>query len=127
MIFNSRSLDLLSTGEDWAASRGVDVGRATSLQYFGASLVTGSVLAYSGPIGFVGLIVPHVLRLLIGTDHRLLLPTSFFVGGAFLIACDTLGRTILSPVEIPVGIVTALLGGPFFLWLLLTRRREIFF
>jgi iron complex transport system permease protein len=73
------------------------------------------------------LIVPHTLRLLVGADHRLLFPASLLAGGAFLVACDTVARTVLAPVELPVGVVTALLGGPFFLWLLLARPREIFF
>lgn len=127
LAYQSRYLNVLSGGEDWARSRGVPVKRALALQYFGASLLTGSVIAYSGPIGFVGLVVPHVLRLLFGADHRLLFPACFFGGGAFLILCDTGARTLLSPAEIPVGIVTALLGGPFFLWLLLRRKRETFF
>jgi iron complex transport system permease protein len=127
LLYLSRYLNVLSAGEDWASSRGVNVSRVITLQYFGASLITGSVIAYSGPIGFVGLIVPHILRLIFGADHRVLVPTSFFVGGAFLIVCDTIARTLLSPAEIPVGILTSVLGGPFFLWLLIKRRRDIFF
>ena len=127
LLYLSRYLNVLSAGEDWASSRGVNVNRVITLQYFGASLITGSVIAYSGPIGFVGLIVPHILRLILGADHRVLVPTSFFVGGAFLIVCDTVARTVLSPAEIPVGILTSVLGGPFFLWLLIKRRRDIFF
>lgn len=127
LLFNARLLNVLSAGADWAVSRGVDVNRLITKQYFGASLLTGSVIAFSGPIGFVGLIVPHVLRLLLGADHRLLLPVSFLAGGTFLIVCDTISRTILAPTEIPVGIFTSILGGPFFLWLLITRRKEIFF
>jgi iron complex transport system permease protein len=127
VFYLSRYLNVLSAGEDWAASRGVNVNRVITLQYFGASLITGSVIAYSGPIGFVGLIVPHILRLSLGADHRVLVPTSFFIGGTFLIICDTIARTILSPAEIPVGILTSILGGPFFLWLLIAKRRDIFF
>jgi iron complex transport system permease protein len=122
-----RHLNVLSVGEDWARSRGADVGRVTALQYLGASLLTASVVAHTGPIGFVGLVVPHTLRLLVGADHRLLLPASLLAGGGFLVACDTLARTVFAPVEVPVGVITALLGGPFFLWLLLARRREVFF
>lgn len=124
---SARSLNVLSAGEEWAESRGVRVRRLIKIQYFGASLLTGSVVAFSGPIGFVGLIVPHTLRLLIGPDHRLLLPVSFFAGGSFLIVCDTAARTLLAPTEIPVGILTAILGGPFFLWLLLRRKGSGFF
>lgn len=122
-----RYLNVLSVGEDWARSRGADVRRVMTLQYVGASLLTASVVAHTGPIGFVGLVVPHVLRLLVGADHRMLLPASLLAGGGFLVACDTLARTVFAPVELPVGVVTALLGGPFFLWLLLARRREVFF
>jgi iron complex transport system permease protein len=122
-----RDLNVLSVGEDWARSRGTDVRRVTVRQYLGASLLTAAVVAHTGPIGFVGLIVPHTLRLLVGADHRLLFPASLLAGGAFLVACDTVARTVLAPVELPVGVVTALLGGPFFLWLLLARPREVFF
>lgn len=127
LLWQSRYLNVLSTGEDWAATRGINVNRLVTTQYFCASLLTGSVVAFSGPIGFVGLVVPHLLRLTLGADHRLLMPTAFLLGGAFLIVCDTIARTILAPTEIPVGIFTALLGGPFFLWLLLRRGRETFF
>lgn len=127
MLYMSRYLNALSAGDEWAASRGLDVNRLISLEYLAASLVTGSVIAYSGPIGFVGLIVPHALRLMIGADHRLLLPLSMFTGAAFLVACDTVARTVLAPTELPVGIITAALGGPFFLWLLLGRKRELGF
>jgi iron complex transport system permease protein len=127
LLHQSRYLNALSAGEDWAAARGVNVRRLITSEYFAASLITGSVVAFSGPIGFVGLIVPHVLRLVLGADHRVLLPTSLFVGGAFLVICDTTSRTVLAPTEIPVGIFTSILGGPFFLWLLLRRRKEFFF
>jgi iron complex transport system permease protein len=115
-------LNALATGEEWAASRGVNVDRLKKIAYFAASILTAAVTAFAGPIGFVGLIVPHTLRLVVGPDHRLLIPASFFVGGAFLVVCDTFARTILSPTEMPVGIVTALLGGPFFIFLL--KRRQ---
>ena len=127
ILYHSRSLNVLSAGEDWAAARGIDVRRLITLQYFATSLLTGAVIAYSGPVGFVGLIVPHILRIFLGADHRVLLPASIFLGGAFLIACDTAARTVLAPTEIPVGILTSILGGPFFLWLLLNRRKELFF
>jgi iron complex transport system permease protein len=83
------------------------------------------VTSLSGPIGFVGLIVPHALRLKLGADHRVLLPCSFLVGAGFLCICDTLARTVIAPTEIPVGVLTALAGGPFFIWLLRSRRRSL--
>jgi iron complex transport system permease protein len=112
------SLNLLSVGNDAAAARGVDVARAQRLAFFSASLATAAAVSLAGPIGFVGIVVPHLVRLLVGVDHRIVLPASAFFGAAFLVACDLLARTVLSPVEIPVGIVTAMIGGPFFLWLL---------
>jgi iron complex transport system permease protein len=88
-------------------------------------VLTGLVTALTGPIGFVGLIVPHALRLRLGADHRALLPCSFLLGAAFLGLCDTLSRTVLAPTEIPVGVITALCGGPFFIWLLRSKRRSL--
>ena len=112
------SLNLLSVGADLAASRGVDVARAQRWAFVSASLATGAAVAVAGPIGFVGIIVPHLVRLLVGADHRVLLPASALFGAAFLVVCDLGARTLMAPVEIPVGVVTALIGGPFFLWLL---------
>jgi iron complex transport system permease protein len=122
LILAGPRLNALATGEEWASSRGVDVQRLRKVGYFVGSVLTGAVTAFSGPIGFVGLIVPHTLRLIVGPDHRLLIPSSFFIGGAFLVVCDTFARTIFSPTEIPVGVVTAILGGPFFIFLLKSRR-----
>ncbi len=116
-----RVLDLISLGADAAASRGVDVKRAERLALVGASLSTGAAVSLGGPIPFVGIIVPHMVRLMIGADHRLVLPASALFGASFLVICDLLARTIFGPVEPPVGTVTALLGGPFFLWLLFRR------
>ncbi|MBN2580052.1 MAG: iron ABC transporter permease [Pirellulales bacterium] len=120
-------LNLLLMGEDFAVSRGVALRGVKRTLYFAVSLMVGAVVAFCGPIGFVGLIVPHVCRLLVGPDHRALLPAALLTGGAFLVVCDTVGRTVLfftttAPAEIPVGVITALLGGPFFLWILLGRR-----
>lgn len=117
-----RALNLLALGPDSAASRGVDVLRAQRLAFFSASLATGAAVALGGPIGFVGIIVPHFVRLLAGADHRIVLPASACLGAAFLVACDTAARTVTAPMELPVGVITALLGGPFFLWLLAARR-----
>jgi iron complex transport system permease protein len=115
----THELNLLTTGEDLAASRGVEVDRVKRTVFFAASLMVGGVVAMCGPIGFVGLMAPHICRLLIGADHRWLAPATLLFGGAFLVLCDTVARTVLAPAELPVGIITSLLGGPFFLWLLL--------
>jgi len=112
-----RVLDLISMGADAAAARGVDVARAERVALVSASLATGSAVALAGPIGFVGIVVPHLVRLLVGADHRVVLPASALFGASFLIACDLIAR-IVFVTEVPVGVVTALIGGPFFLWLL---------
>ncbi len=125
LIWISRELNPLAAGEEWAASRGVDVHRMKTAAYFIGSLLTGAVTAFSGPIGFVGLIVPHTVRLVAGPDHRVLIPASFFLGAAFLVVCDTAARTLFAPTEIPVGVITALLGGPFFILLLKQKRGEL--
>lgn len=113
-----RALNLLTLGTDVAASRGVDVARAERVAFVSASLATGAAVSLAGPVGFIGIVVPHLVRLLVGSDHRLVLPASACFGAAFLIACDVVSRTALAPLELPVGIVTAMIGGPFFLWLL---------
>ena len=118
LMWISAQLNPLSAGEEWASSRGVNVRRLKTLSYFIGSILTGTVTAFSGPIGFVGLIVPHTVRLIAGPDHRVLIPASFFLGAAFLVLCDTAARTVFAPTEIPVGVITALLGGPFFIALL---------
>ncbi len=119
-------LNPLAAGEEWATTRGVNVERLKVICYFFGSLLTGAVTAVSGPIGFVGLIVPHSLRLVAGPDHRILIPGSFFVGAGFLVLCDTAARTLFAPTEIPVGVITALLGGPFFIILLKRRKGDLF-
>ncbi len=119
----SASLNLISFSADIAATKGVEVGTVQKQTFVAASLLTGSVVALSGPIGFVGLIVPHFLRLLIGPDLRFLIPAGALWGGVFLTWADTLARTVMAPVNLPVGIITALLGGPFFLYLLLRRKQ----
>ncbi len=117
--------NLLAVGDEWAASRGVATSALTTFGYIAGSILTGLLTALTGPIGFVGLIVPHALRLKLGADHRVLLPCSFLVGAGFLCLCDTLARTVIAPTEIPVGVLTALAGGPFFIWLLRSRRRSL--
>lgn len=125
LLYLSRHLNLISMGEEAAIARGIQINKVKLIVFCVASVLTGLVVAHSGPIGFVGLMVPHILRLLIGADHRLLLPASLLFGATFLIGCDTIARVIIAPAEIPVGIVTALCGGPFFLWLIL-RRKTLF-
>jgi iron complex transport system permease protein len=114
-----RSLDLLSLGADAAAARGVDVLGAERRALVSASLATGAAVSIAGPVGFVGIVVPHLVRLLVGSDHRLVLPASVLFGASFVIGCDLIARTLFSPIEVPVGVITAIIGGPFFLWLLL--------
>ena len=116
-----RALDLLSMGAESAQARGVDVVRAERIALVSASMSTGAAVSLGGPILFIGIIVPHIVRLLVGADHRLVLPASGLFGAAFLVGCDVVARTIFAPAELPVGIITAILGGPFFLWLLFRR------
>lgn len=116
-----RSLNLLLAGEEAAAALGLDVHRFRAALFTLVALMIGTIVAVSGQIGFVGLILPHVVRLLVGADHRRALPAAALLGAAFLIAADLAARTMMSPEEIPVGILTALVGGPFFLWLM--RRK----
>jgi iron complex transport system permease protein len=118
----ARDLNALSAGGDAAASVGVAPARATGLAFATASLLVGAAIALAGPVGFVGLLVPHAVRALVGPDHRVLLPCAMLGGAALLVLCDTVSRVALAPVELPVGVVTALLGGPFFLYLLLREK-----
>lgn len=126
LISQSRRFNLLSLGEDGAAQLGVDVESLRRGTFFASSLLVGAIVPVSGMIGFVGLIIPHVLRLLFGADHRLLLPASLWGGAIFLVWADTLARTIVSPTELPVGVVTAMCGGPFFLYLLRKEGKKRF-
>jgi iron complex transport system permease protein len=121
ILFLSHELNLMMTGEEIAISRGANVGRVKKVLFFATSMMVGGVVAICGPIGFVGMMVPHICRLLIGADHRYLTPATLLFGGVFLTLCDMLARTLIAPAEMPVGIITALLGGPFFIWLLLGR------
>lgn len=115
------SLNLLSVGTDTAATRGISVARTQRLAFVSTALATSAAVTVSGPIGFVGIVVPHLVRLMTGMDHRIVLPASALFGAAFLVGCDLVARTVLAPVELPVGIVTAIIGGPFFLWLLVRK------
>jgi iron complex transport system permease protein len=123
LVYVGRDLNLISTGDHPAKSRGVDVSKIQKIGFITASLITATVVAITGPIGFVGLIVPHISRLFVGSDLRILIPVSMLFGASFLIICDTIARTIIAPTEIPVGIITAMLGGPFFVWLLKRKKR----
>ena len=123
VLWLSRELNLLLAGDEIALSRGVAVNAIRYILFITTSLCVGAIVALCGPIGFVGMMVPHICRLLIGNDHRWLIPASLLFGGAFLIVCDTIARLIIAPAEIPVGVITTLLGGPFFLWLLIKLRQ----
>lgn len=119
----ARNLNLLSLGEDAARGLGLEVERTKRVIFFTSALMTGAVVAVSGLIGFVGMVVPHAVRMVLGPDHRLLLPAGTLVGGLFLMAADTVARSLLAPTELPVGVITALCGGPFFIYLLACNRR----
>lgn len=125
VLGRARQLNLLALGEESASQLGVDSERLKRRIFLGASLLTSSVVAFAGPIGFVGLIVPHMLRGLLGPDNRLLVPAAALGGGVFLLLADTLARTVVAPAELSVGVVTAFCGAPFFVYLLRTRYRGV--
>ncbi len=118
----ARPLNLLSMGDESASTRGLNVVGAQRGAFLSASLATGAAVSVGGPVGFVGIVVPHLVRLIVGPDHRLVLPASALFGAAFLVGCDVVARTVMAPIELPVGVITALIGGPFFLWLLVRKR-----
>ena len=118
-------LNIMTLGEEPARSLGVDTERAKRTILMTAALVTGAVVSVSGMIGFIGMVVPHAMRLVLGADHRLLLPASAIAGGAFLMTADTFARSLFAPSELPVGIITALAGGPFFIYLLMWRKDRL--
>jgi iron complex transport system permease protein len=122
LFAQGRHLNLLSLGEEPAQGLGLEVEGVKRVIFFTSALLTGAVVAVSGLIGFVGMIVPHAVRMVLGPDHRLVLPASALVGGTFLAIADTIARSLLAPSELPVGVITALCGGPFFIYLLVTRR-----
>jgi len=117
----ARVLNLLSLGEMTAANLGVDVERHRRILLLTSSALACVVVSYAGPIGFVGLLVPHMVRLVMGPDHRRVLPACLLAGGPFLVLCDTVGRSIMGATELPVGIITSLCGAPFFFWLLFRK------
>jgi len=120
----SLELDLLMAGEELAASRGVATQKTKIKAFVVASLIVATVVSLTGPIGFVGMMVPHICRLLFGWSHKTLLPASFVLGGCFLVFCDLMARTLLAPAELPIGIITAMLGSPFFLWTLFRSNKS---
>lgn len=121
LLFNARALDALSLGEETAHNLGYNTRRLIPFLLICATVLTAAAVAVAGLIGFIGLIIPHVVRKFAGCGHRGLVPLSVFFGGAFLAVCDTAARTVWAPVEIPAGVVTALCGGPFFIWILNKR------
>jgi iron complex transport system permease protein len=123
-MIQSRDLDLIQQGEETAASLGVDIESAKRLLTLTAAILTGAAVAVAGLIGFVGLVIPHAVRLILGPSNRTLLPASAISGAIYLILCDLAARTIHPPIEIRLGIVTALIGGPIFIWLLMRLYRE---
>jgi iron complex transport system permease protein len=125
VLGRARQLNLLALGEESALQLGVESERLKRRIFLGASLLTASVVAFAGPIGFVGLIVPHMLRGVLGPDNRLLIPAAVLAGGVFLLLADTLARTVVAPAEFSVGVITAFCGAPFFVYLLRTRYRGI--
>ena len=120
----ARELNLLVLGEREAAHLGVETERVRLLVVTGAALATGAAVAVAGIVGFVGLIVPHLVRLVAGPDNRIVLPASVLAGASLLVLADLAARTVAAPAELPLGVVTSLLGGPFFLWLLHRTRRQ---
>jgi iron complex transport system permease protein len=121
VISQARGWNLLAVGETWAGSRGADIRRLTITGYCCGSVLTAGAIALTGPIGFVGLIVPHLVRSRISPDNRILMPCSLLLGGVLLASCDTIGRVVMAPAELPAGAVMALIGGPYLVWLVQRR------
>jgi cobalamin transport system permease protein len=126
-IYLARDLDAMSSGEEDAIHLGIPVERVKQLLFFSSSLLVGASVSLAGSIGFVGLIIPHVLRLIVGPSHRKLIPASAIGGAFFLILMDVLARTVFSPLEVPVGVFTSLCGAPFFIYLLKRKQEEMTF
>lgn len=120
-------LNVLSLGDQTGKSLGLNVNKCRFLFIILSSLLSGSVISFAGLIGFIGLIVPHISRLIVGYDNRILIPTSTLLGSCFALFCDILARTLFAPYEIPVGIIMSLLGSPFFIYLLLNKRRRLIY
>lgn len=126
LLFSGHTLNVLQFGDEQAQQLGLNVTRAKRILLAASSLATAAAVAFSGLIGFIGLIVPHILRLWFGADYRRLMPLSFIGGAAALLISDVMARVVLAPQEIPVGIITALAGAPFFLWVLRRARNQGF-
>lgn len=122
ILIMNRELDIIATGNDIASSRGVNTKRTVNILYFTVSLMLAVTVAICGPIGFVGMMIPHICRMIIGSANRRLIPVSFISGGAFLTLCDTGARIAIAPAELPVGVITSILGAPFFIFLILKNR-----
>lgn len=122
LLVQARVLNALLSGEDTAATLGVDTTRTRRWLFVLVSMITGTLVALTGPIGFVGLMVPHIARMLVGTEHRRVLPVAALVGAIFLVWVDALSRIAFAPAELPVGVITSLAGGPFFVWMLYRRH-----
>lgn len=125
ILGQARHLNLLALGEEAALQLGVDAERVKQRIFLGAALLTGTVVAFAGPIGFVGLVVPHVLRLLLGPDNRVLVPAALLGGGVFLLIADTVARNLVAPAELSVGVITSFCGAPVFIYLLRARAARI--
>jgi iron complex transport system permease protein len=121
IIVQAKSWNLLAVDEQWAASRGVRVRSLLFKGYISGSVLAAGAIALTGPIGFVGLMIPHIVRGRLSSDHRILMPCAFLLGGALLAFCDALGRVVLSPAEVPAGVILALIGGPYLVWLVRER------
>lgn len=122
LFLQTRQLNHIALGDEMALGHGVDVAALQRCVFIGGGLTTAAVVSLAGPIAFVGLIIPHIVRRLSGYDHRIVLPASFLAGGAFLVLCDCIARTVIAPTEMPVGIITAVTGAPFFIHLLIRRK-----
>lgn len=124
LLLKSWDINALGAGDETAKSLGVDVEKTRVICMVLVSLITASVICFTGTIGFIGLVAPHITRMVIGGDHRFLLPASALVGGLLLLAADTVARTIMAPVILPVGIMTSFLGVPFFVYLFMHRKKQ---
>ncbi|MCM8761691.1 MAG: iron ABC transporter permease, partial [Candidatus Omnitrophica bacterium] len=123
IFFFSQDMNAMSVGEEYASHVGVKTEEVKKILFFITSLVSASIVCVSGIIGFVGLIIPHIMRLAVGPDHRVLIPCTCVAASAFMILCDMMGRTLLAPLEIPIGVITAVVGAPIFIILLKRKQR----